>query len=746
MIASRTSEGAPAVARSLADLLTERDGPGGAVRSRGGEVERLARALWESLESLHAAGRVHGALRPSVFQVGADGVVTLLPGADSSARAPRLRYAAPEVARGEEPTAAADVFSLALITLELHSGRAARAGDGDELAALAMDGIATIPEALPERLGGLAVRSTAVDPALRPTAGVWRAALERPAARRRGPGPLAVVMAAAVVVLAGLLGLDRRRSAEASERSATQLLASRAAFEGLLLGTYDELERIEEIAPLAAAGERALASIEGKVATARDRELLALALVWNGRAQRLVGEPEASRAFFERAVRAAAALPPGQVATEAEVAARIALGELHVEGRDFKGSRVHFDRAVALCKDAIAGGEADRSLRLAHVRALISLGDVTMSSGKESAPRALKYFSRARAALDDPGAGFEADALDVQVLRCDLGKLEANMAFQTGQRDRAVELLEEHVLQARALIERDPGSPRSRWTLARGADVLARAERELGRPQAAVEAHRTSVEAWRLLREMEPRNDAWSREWAKSTALLADSLRLVGQVDESVDLHGVSIGLMESMMAEGTLPATFAMEVVQQELSSAEGLLSAGELRRARTTLKSARGRLSKVPPAARTTRRGGDLGIRSTLIEAELLIAEGRWPGAGERALVVMEAIQNRAMQGLDRGLRLDRARALLVTGAVAEVDGDLDLARDNRERSLGILDELRRERPKDPELLALRARALYTLGREGDAERSIQILDRIGYQDARLDSVRAAARQLRR
>jgi len=112
----------------------------------------------------------------------------------------------------------------------------------------------------------------------------------------------------------------------------------------------------------------------------------------------------------------------------------------------------------------------------------------------------------------------------------------------------------------------------------------------------------------------------------------------------------------------------------------------------------------------------------------------------------VVMEAIQNRAMQGLDRGLRLDRARALLVTGAVAEVDGDLDLARDNRERSLGILDELRRERPKDPELLALRARALYTLGREGDAERSIQILDRIGYQDARLDSVRAAARQLRR
>ena len=156
--------------------------------------------------------------------------------------------------------------------------------------------------------------------------------------------------------------------------------------------------------------------------------------------------------------------------------------------------------------------------------------------------------------------------------------------------------------------------------------------------------------------------------------------------------------------------------------------------------------RRSKVPPAALTTRRGGDLGIRSTLIEAELLIAEGRWPGAGERALVVMEAIQNRAMQGLDRGLRLDRARALLVTGAVAEVDGDLDLARDNRERSLGILDELRRERPKDPELLALRARALYTLGREGDAERSIEILDRIGYQDARLDSVRAAARQLRR
>ena len=747
MIVNRTPEGVSEIARSLADLLSGRGGEEPA-RLSGAELERLGLALCEALEALHAAGETHGSLRPSVVQVMSDGAVTLLPSADSSAQVPRLQYAAPEVARGGQPTPASDVFSLALILFELFDGGPARVGDAGEIRGLAEDGVAPIPDALPRRLGNLAARSVLADPKLRPTAAAWRSALGSPsrvsAAQR---SPLAL-LGLAVIGLIVALGWSQRNAAEASDRAEARILDARGAFEGLLLGTYDELERVEAIAPLAAAGARALAAIEGApgATTPRDRELLAVALVWNGRAQRRLGDPEAAKVHFMRAVDAAGALPPGTVATETEVAARIALAELAVEQRDFKAGRAHYDRAVRLCQDAISSGGADRALRVDQVRALIGLGDVTMSSGNQSAERALKVFGRARAALEAPGIGGEADALDLMVLRCDLGKLEASMAFKSGQRERAVELLEGHVLLARKLVERDPGSPRSRWTLARGADVLARAQREVGQPQAAVRSHRVSVEAWRLLREMEPRNDAWRREWAKSTALLADSLRMVGAVEESVELHGESVRVMESMIGAGELSAAFRLNVIGQELSAAEGLLAAGEVRSARARLMGARRRLGKLPPAERTDRRGTDLGIRSTLVEAEVLLAEGRWATAGEKTLVVMQRIQQRSLAGTDRPLRLDRARALLVSGAVKVVEGDEELATNMRERALGVIDELRRERPKDPELIALRARALFTLGRDAAGEKAAEGLDRIGYRDARLSAVRAASRQLRR
>lgn len=747
MIANRTLEGRTAVARSLADLLSERASGEGQTGFSSGEIERLGQTLCEAVESFHASGKTHGALRPSVFQLSPEGVVTLLPGAASAASTPVLCYASPEVAAGDEPTPASDTFALSLVLLELLTGRPVRSGVEEDIAALAAEGIAPMPDGVPERFTNLGLRSVTMEPEHRPTAAQWRTAFERQPPSRAPRGAVALLAASVVVLVAGL-GVFRQQAVEAGVRSTARLTDARAIFEGLLLGTYDELDRIEEMGPLAAAGERALASIDaaGSIADPRSLEMLAMTLVWNGRAQRLLENREGAQAHFERAIEVASALGGGLVAVESEVAAAIALGELAIERRDFKAGRKNFDRAIKLCEAAIGDEAADRSLRIAHVRALIGAGDVVMSSGRMSAARALKLFSRAREALEDPTAGLDASELDVLVLRCDLGKLEANMAFQTGQGMLAIELLEEHVVLAQVLIERDPGSERSRWTLARGADVLARAQRGRGRPQSAVAAHRTSLEAWRLLREMDPGNVSWQREWAKSTSLLADSLRLVGRVEESVKLHQGSISVLEEMMASGDLAHSFMTDVIQQELSSAEGLLSIGELRQARAELRSARSRLGKAKPASLKQRRGGDLGIRAGLIDAELLLAEGRWPGARARALRVMEAIQARAMRGSDRGLRLDRARALLVSSAVAEIEGNSELAVGNGERALGLLDELRKERPAEPELMALQARAHFTLGREVEAEKAIEALDELGFRDARLTALRAAASQLSR
>jgi len=747
VITHRTREGNVAVARSLADLLAERAIGKGSVTRGDREGQRLCKGLCEAVESLHASGTVHGALRPSVFQLDVDGKVSLLPRTTSPLGSTTLQYASPEVARGAAPTAASDAFSLALVLMEVLVGGPVRTGSQEEIAALAQDGLAPLPDGFPERLQALAVRSTALEPASRPTPARWRAAFERQPHTRTPRGPLLVLLTC-VVGLTVVLGVSQQRAAEARDRSAGRYSEARATFEGLLLGTYDELDRVEEIGPLAAAGARALASIEAEEAAGAlgDKEMLTLALVWNGRAQRLLGSLPEAKEHFRRAIDVASELGERPFAIEGDVAARIALGEMGVEERDFKVARAEFGRAIELCEGAIRKGTADRPLRLAQARALIRLGDVSMSSGRSSAPRALSLFTRARKALEDPEVVLDGASLDVLELRCDLGKLAANMAFQAGKRNQAVDLLNEHLELAEDLVERDPGSDRARWTLARGADVLGRSQREMGRYLEAAEAHRRSIEAWRLLREMEPARISWRREWAKSAALLADSLRIVGLVEEAVQLHQESIQLMDELMAAGDLSASFTLEVLQQQLSRTEAFLAAGEILRARQELRDLRSRWAKAGPAVLEHRRANDLGIRTNVVEAELLLAQGRWTGARKKALVVMNAIQAEAMAGDDRRFRMDRARALLVSGAVAEAEGDPELAASSRERSLGLIMALRKERPVDPQLLSLGARVLFTFGRDLEAEKAIETLEEMGIQDPRLSALRAAARRLRR
>lgn len=700
-----------------------------------------------AVEALHASGKAHGALRPSVFQLSVDGAVTLLPASTSSARVTVLRYASPEVAGGSTPTLASDTFSLALVLFEVLAGVPSRMGSEQEITAQAEDGRVPVPEGLPERLSGLAVRSTAAEPGHRPTPAQWRAAFERPTPAGI-PRNITLLLGTCVLALGAVMGATQKSASEARELTASQLDDARLTFDKLLIGTFDELERVQDIGPLAAVGARALASIEAadQAGELDDRESLAVALVWNGRAQRLLGaEPEATQ-YFKRAIDVASELPESPLAAEGEIAARVGLGELAVAGRDFKAARAHFIRAIELCERAIEGGLADRALRLTHVRALISLGDVVMSTGKSSAANALRLFRRARRALEDPEGGVDTGSLEVLALRCDLRKLEANMAFQAGERGAVVDLLKEHVELAQELIEGDPGSARARRNLARGADLLARTQRELGQLVDAIESHRISVEAWRLLREMEPGNVTWQREWARSTSRLAHSLRVLGKGEESFRLHRASIDLLVVLMAAGDLSRSFSLDVMQQQLSCAEGHLAAGALRKARSELRELRSRLAKAAPASSEMRRGGDIRIRISLVEAELLLAEGRWAAARTKSLDVMAAIQAEAMGGRDRRLRLDRARALLVSGSVAESEGATELAASSRERAMNLLGELQAERPSDPELLLLRARTLFVMGRGAEADQAVMALDALGVTDARLTAMSVAASQRRR
>lgn len=292
-------------------------------------------------------------------------------------------------------------------------------------------------------------------------------------------------------------------------------------------------------------------------------------------------------------------------------------------------------------------------------------------------------------------------SLEVLVLACDLGhlgELAAKVAFQSGKQTLAVDLLNEHVELAGDVVEHDPGSDRARWALARGADVLARGQREPGRYLEAIEAHRSSIEAWRPLREMEPGKTSRRREWAKSTPPLADWLRMFGLIDEAVQLHRESIQPMDELMASKDLPESFTLGVLEQQLSCAEGSLAEGDTLRAREAFRDLRSRKAKGTPVVLRHRRTGDLGIRANVLEAELLLAQGHRAGAKKKALAIMNAVEAEAMAGDERRLWLDRARARLVGGAVAEAEGDTELAASSRERCLGRLVELRKQRPVDP------------------------------------------------
>lgn len=705
---------------------------------------RIARAVAE----LHAGGSVHGALSPSVISLGARDRVTFTAPSEPVSTLGRLRYASPEVARGEEPTSASDVFSLSLIVRELFEGQPVRLGTGDDVAIDAIDGRVAVPHGLDGKLRELALLAAAQHADQRPSALDWVDALAR--FRHFGLWRSSKrVLFGTVAITLGLLAFVLRTSVVAHDRTALQYDEARGVIQGLLAGTFGELGRVANIEPLAAAGARALAGIEEideADLSPTDHELLARMLLWNGKAQRVCGNLEEAKGLFARAAARSVDVIDARAAATIELHAVTSLGEMARDERDLVAAHTFFQRALEVGEARFADGETDRDLRIAYAYTLIRYGDLSMSTGRQSAKRALQIYRKARTVIDDKAAGIGPRDREALELRAELDKLEANMAWQAGQRERAVALLGSHVKRVESLIEMDPGLPRRRQLLANGTRSLAYVQRETGALQAAVTSLRTSVEGWRLLREMEPEKVEWRREWARTTRLLADALSDVGEWQESSGLHDISLALLVGMLESGDLPAVARLEIGTQLLDIAQGQLAAGNLRRARGSWKRAVERLGETAPSKRVERKWSRARGRSQVTDAELLLAEGRWVAAEESALGFVAELQGESTPGEAAQLRRERIRALLVVSAVRAMDGDGRVARSTRERALAITEELLSEKPMDPEVMALKTRALFVLGRDEEAIAMLDELDAIGYHAIQLNAVRAAISALRR
>ena len=174
------------------DLNAYRRNCGGTLPA--GEALGLTAQICDALAAAHAAGIVHRDLKPANVLLGAGqvrladfGIARIVgesPATTTGMVIGTIGFMAPEVIRGEEPTAACDVYAVGITLYELLTGTQPFTGQAVAVMRSHLDAAPSRPQEMPDRLWALMSACLSKDPGARPPAAVVARALRDPALLR----------------------------------------------------------------------------------------------------------------------------------------------------------------------------------------------------------------------------------------------------------------------------------------------------------------------------------------------------------------------------------------------------------------------------------------------------------------------------------------------------------------------------------------------------------------------------------